>query len=157
MMNEYLIRPMEAGDREAVVRFYASLGDVSTSFFNVNHGNEARTMEFFENGKPDHRFTVVVHGNEIAALAFIWDIDSAIPWFGICVNDRFQKRGLGSALLRHVLAQCRAHGCGGILLRTAKNNYPAQALYEAHGFEQIGTHASGEFLYLKRFERKGVC
>ena len=131
--------------------FYDTLGESSTGFFNVNHGNELRTMEFFENGKPDHEFTVAETSGQIAALAFLWDIHTSIPWFGIAVHDTYQKRGLGSVLLQRILNQCRQKGYGGLLLRTSEKNCPAQKLYEKHGFERIGMHPSGEILYLKRF------
>ena len=155
-IDEYLIRPLQSSDREGIQAFYDSLGERSTFYFNENHGNEHRTMEYFENGKPDHRFTVVSYGKEIAALAFIWDLNKAIPWFGICVSDRFQKRGLGSALLDHVLKDCKYQAYGGLILRTATDNLSAQKLYESHGFEKIGIHDSGQYLYLKRFERDSV-
>ena len=155
-IDEYLIRPLQSSDREGIQAFYDSLGERSTFYFNENHGNEHRTMEFFENGKPDHRFTVVSYRKEIAALAFIWDLNKAIPWFGICVSDRFQKRGLGSALLDHVLKDCKYQAYGGLILRTATDNLSAQKLYESHGFEKIGIHDSGQYLYLKRFERDSV-
>lgn len=150
-IRSYKIRPMKQTDEAAVRRFYDTLSETSTAFFNVNHGNERRTLEFFENGKPDHRFFVIDAGEELAGIAFIWDIHTRIPWFGIAVHDDFQHMGLGTALLGAVLAACREQNCGGVLLRTAVANLPAQRLYEKNGFERIGTHPSGELLYLKRF------
>ena len=140
-------------DEARIERFFASLGENSARFFNDGGGNERRTMEFFRDGKPDHVFTVTEHANEIVALAFYWDFDRAIPWFGIAVSDPWQKKGIGSELLRERLDSLTEKGYGGLLLRTAGNNLPARKLYERFGFERIGIHPSGELLYLNRFSK----
>ena len=147
------VRKMQMCDREKVADFYASMGERSAHFFNVNHGNEKRTMEFFENGKKDHIFYVAFDGEELVALAFIWDIDRTVPWFGIAVRDSAQGKGVGTAFMKAIFADILALGYAGLLLRTATDNIPAQHLYEKCGFERLGTHPSGEYLYIKRFAR----
>ena len=144
-------RRMEPADRDSVQSFFDDMGPESAAFFNVGHGNEKRVMEYFINGKKDHVFWVAVSENVIVGLAFIWDVDSRIPWFGVAVRDGWQGRHIGSGMVRSVCGLCRAEGRGGILLRTAENNTQARRLYETCGFEQIGLHPSGELLYLKRF------
>ena len=147
------VRRMLPCDKEKVIDFYASMGEKSAHFFNVNHGNEKRTMEFFENGKKNHIFYVAFEGEQLAALAFIWDIDRTVPWFGIAVRDSMQGKGVGTAFMREIFAELLAAGYAGLLLRTAADNIPAQGLYEKCGFERIGVHPSGEYLYIKRFAR----
>ncbi len=147
------VRKMQPCDREKVAEFYASMGERSARFFNVDHGNEKRTMESFENGKKDHVFSVAFEGEELIALAFIWDIDRTVPWFGIAVRDSAQGKGVGTAFLREIFSDILAAGHAGLLLRTATDNIPAQKLYEKCGFERLGIHPSGEYLYIKRFER----
>lgn len=145
------IRDMKMSDREAIQSFFANMSEHSVSFFNVNQGNEKRTMEFFENGKTDHRFFVVAEDKEIIALAFIWDIDTSLPWFGIAVDDKYQGRGIGKLLIDYIFSFLKAENYGGLILRTSTENIPAQKLYEKCGFEKIGTHPSGEYLYIKRW------
>lgn len=147
------VRKMQTGDKEKVAGFYASMGEQSARFFNANHGNEKRTMAFFENGKKDHVFYVAFEGEELIALAFIWDIDRTVPWFGIAVRDSAQGKGVGTAFLKEIFADILSAGYAGLLLRTAQENIPAQGLYEKCGFERLGVHPSGEYLYLKRFAR----
>ena len=148
------VRKMKLCDKEKIAEFFADMGEQSSRFFNVNHGNEKRTMAFFENGKKDHIFYVAFEGDELAALAFIWDIDRTIPWFGIAVRDSAQGRGIGTAFIKEIFADIISTGYAGLLLRTATDNIPAQHLYEKCGFERLGVHPSGEYLYLKRFVRE---
>ena len=145
-------RPMRLSDREEIRKFYDDMGEESAAFFNVDHGNERRTMAFFDNSKPDHRFFVAEDGGRIAGLLFVWDIDRSVPWLGVAVRDDYQGKGVGTFLLNGVFALLRENRYGGLLLRTAKTNAAARRLYEKTGFEHIGEHPSGELLYLKRFE-----
>jgi len=47
-----------------------------------------------------------------------------------------RRRGVGSAMLRHIIATARASGMSRLSLETGSWNYflPAQALYRSHGF-----------------------
>ena len=146
-----VFRRMVPGDLAGVQSFFDDMGQESAAFFNVGRGNEKRVMEFFANDKKDHVFWVAETENVIVGLAFIWDIGSRVPWFGVAVRDGWQGRSIGSGIVRAVCELCREEGRGGILLRTAENNLRARALYEKCGFENIGLHPSGELLYLKRF------
>ena len=153
-MNDLVFREMRADDEARMRAFYRGLGEESAAFFNVDHGNERRTMDFFgPSPRPNHRYYAAETGGVIAGHLFIWDTDTRIPWLGIAVRDDFQGRGVGSFMLRSLFGLLEAEGFGGLLLRTAQNNIPAQKLYEKNGFERIGTHPSGELLYLKRFTK----
>ena len=147
-----LFRRLRPEDREQVRSFFDDMSEESAAFFNVDHGNEKRIMGFFDDGKPDHRFWAAESEGIIVGIAFIWDLHSRIPWFGIAVRDGWQGKRIGSGIVQAACGECRSEGRGGILLRTAKTNCKAIALYEKCGFEQIGIHPSGELLYLKRFE-----
>ena len=132
--------------------FYRGLGEESTAFFNVDHGNERRTMDFFGSSpRPNHRYYVAETDGVIAGHLFIWDTNTRVPWMGVAVRDDYQGQGVGSFMLRSLFGLLAAENRGGVLLRTAEDNLPARRLYEKHGFEHIGTHSSGELLYLKRF------
>ena len=146
-----IIREMKWSDKEMMQNFFDNMSERSVSFFNVNHGNEKRTMEFFETGKPDHRFYVVTDEKEIIALSFIWDINTSLPWFGIAVSDKYQGQGIGKMLVEEVFSILRKDNYGGLILRTSTQNISAQKLYEKCGFERLGTHPSGEYLYIKRW------
>ncbi len=49
-----------------------------------------------------------------------------------------RRSGFGSALLAHLLAQARSCGATRMLLEVRRSNDPALALYQHHGFAQIG-------------------
>ena len=149
-----VFREMRPEDRPGMEAFYRALGEESARFFNLNGGNERRTMDFFTGGRPHHRYYVAEADGVLAGHLFIWDTDTAVPWLGVAVRDDWQGRGLGSFMLRELFGLLRGQGYGGVLLRTAPDNAPARRLYERAGFELLGEHPSGECLYLKRFGRE---
>jgi len=49
-----------------------------------------------------------------------------------------RRRGVGRALVRHVLASFAAVGVAAVFLEVRESNLPAQRLYEAIGFQEVG-------------------
>ena len=146
-----IIRPFTRSDEAAIQEFYNSLGPESSAFFNVNHGNERRTMGYFDSSTKNHAFYAAMQGDLCVGVMFIWDLEKSIPYFGIAVRDDMQGKGVGTGMISYMTDVLKKSGYAGLLLDTAKENYAARHLYEKCGFEKIGTHPSGELLYLLRF------
>jgi [ribosomal protein S18]-alanine N-acetyltransferase len=49
-----------------------------------------------------------------------------------------QGRGIGTALLRALLAEAQRRGCAEVFLEVRTDNIRAQELYKRHGFTQVG-------------------
>ena len=154
-IDELRIRLVTPEDKERITEFFASLGEEGTHFLNRNGGNERGAIAFCNGEKPDRIYWAAVddtdEGEKIVGLTFIWSKDSMIPWFGIGVSEAWKGKHLGRRLIATVREHCEKAGCGGILLTTAQDNVRGQGLYERCGFEKLGVHHSGEFLYLLRF------
>ena len=152
MPSDIAIRPLIAGDEEKIRSFFDAMGDESSSFFNVNHGNEKRVMGFFSGETKNHSFFIAEKENICAGIMFIWDLEKSIPWFGIAVRDGMQGQGIGKKMIDYLKSYLKDKDFGGLLLRTSQSNIAAQKLYEKCGFERIGIHPSGEYLYILRLE-----
>lgn len=146
-------RPLRSNDREQISKFFSLMGEESSGFFNVDHGNEIRVNEFFENGKKDHLFYVFELDGEIIGLTFLWDIDRTVPKMGIAVRDDVKGQGVGGRFLDSLLSNMRRDGYAGVILTTAVNNLRAQRLYQSRGYERLGIAENDEFIYIKRFEK----
>lgn len=66
----------------------------------------------------------------------------------IAVVPEHEGQGLGTALLRRLIASARERGAHDVLLEVREDNPRAQALYVRHGFEQIHVR--------KKYYRDGV-
>lgn len=56
----------------------------------------------------------------------------------LCVAPEYQCQGLGSFLLRHLVGQAFAARSDQLLLEVRASNAAAIALYQRHGFEELG-------------------
>ena len=161
-MNEQetaVIRPFAQGDRDLVEDFFARMGAESRAFFNSDGKNTRFALKFFENDPQDratvHRILAEADG-KMVGYAFVWELDTGVPWFGIAIADDYRGHGLGTRMTREIIDHCAGLGKGGILLTTHVANIRAQILYQKCGFERMGIHYgpvdAGELLYLYRFD-----
>ena len=100
------------------------------------------------------RIYVAREGREVVAMAsLLYTISTAeggkAAWFEDLVTaPEHRKRGIGEALLKHVVAQARAEGVLRITLLTDMQNERAQAMYRRVGF--VGSPMKPMRLKLKR-------
>ena len=57
------------------------------------------------------------------------------------VHPDFHRRGIGRALMQHLIDHARKHGLKRLELNVRSDNHAAQALYRALGFHHEGTRA----------------
>jgi len=159
--EKHVIRKFSMEDRDLVVEFFGQMGGESRGFFNRGDGNKNNALSFFKkNGdKPSWvRFlssTINEKSEEImTGYVFAWDMDLYVPTLGIAVREECKGKGLGRVLMSHLISYLKENDYGGVMLTTSFANIRGQSLYERMGFEHIGTHVSGEMLYLLNFKRK---
>ena len=155
MLDFDVIRPAEAEDEEMINEFFSVMGGESRGFFNRGDGNRRGFLSYIKD-KPDSvRYWIGIIDGKMAGMVFLWDLNTSIPWMGIAVREEYKGQHLGRRLVAFVQDYVRKLGKGGIQLTTHVPNIRGQGLYEAMGFEKIGTHgASGEFYYIYRFRDK---
>jgi len=91
---------------------------------------------------PDSRARIYVarDGEQIVGMAALHFTTSTaeggkVAWFEDCiVRPEHRRKGIGKALLEHVIAQARAAGALRVMLLTDGDNRNAQALYRKSGF-----------------------
>lgn len=128
-----VVRPMRWWDIAAVMPIEDALfGDEAWS----------DTMLWSELAQHDTRRYVVVDGDrsgEIAGYAglCVFGPDEAyVQTLGVAPS--WQRRGIGTVLLRSLLAEAARRGARRIDLEVRADNPVAQGLYAAHGFTRIG-------------------
>ena len=80
-------------------------------------------------------------GDEIAGIGALKALDAHRGELkSMRVDDRFLGRGVGRALLRHIMTDARSRGMTSLWLETgtAEEFLPAQRLYESEGFVFCG-------------------
>jgi ribosomal protein S18 acetylase RimI-like enzyme len=73
------------------------------------------------------------------ALSFIHTLTGLKAWVGdIAVAPDHRRQGIGGALIEAAVRRARQQSCQYLVVDTAKSNPPAQAFYQACGFEEGG-------------------
>ena len=87
---------------------------------------------------PNYRFLVAEENGEILGYCgFVYVLDEAeIP--NVCVSAEARRRGIGRALMNALVEMAAELGIVTLHLEVRKSNLPAQNLYHAIGFEEIG-------------------
>jgi len=102
-------------------------------------------LESSDAGEPPARpYKIAAHKNARAALGFTllyptWSSLSMKPWWNL--NDLYvvpeaRKRGVARALMERARRLAEETGASGLGLETAKDNLPAQKLYEQLGWKR---------------------
>lgn len=126
-MTQINIRPACTGDIAAVT----AIGEASLS---EPWTRQAIEYEIEENNLS---YTAVCTVNEVhAGYADIWLLPGEAQVITFAVAPPFRRRGIGEAVMRHVLEYAARHGCELATLEVRAGNIPAQRLYRKLGFEQ---------------------
>lgn len=79
-------------------------------------------------------YVVRLPGCRVAAFCACWLVHDELHINTIAVDARMRRRGLATALMKHLLAEAAASGAHRTFLEVRRSNLPAQRLYERLGF-----------------------
>jgi GNAT superfamily N-acetyltransferase len=108
--------------------------------FQPDAGKQKRALEAILASPALGKLFVAREGKRVLAMAsLLYTISTAeggkAAWFeDLVVHPEERKRGIGEALLKHVVQQARAEGILRITLLTDMQNERAQAMYRRAGF-----------------------
>lgn len=86
---------------------------------------------------PDVVTIIYVKNGHPLGFAMLYVLSGEI--LAIAVTPKYQRKGIGSALLNHVESLARQLGLSRLLLHTAKDNDAAHLFFQKAGFKVIGT------------------
>jgi GNAT superfamily N-acetyltransferase len=130
---ELAVRPIEADDAERVRRLFGRLSPESIyrRFFTLFPAPPPRVVrQMTAVDHADHEAFAVLDGNEIVAIAS-WDRPrhgSADAEIAVLVEDAWQHRGLGRALVRMLTGDAARHGIKVLNATVLADNHPARHL-----------------------------
>jgi [ribosomal protein S18]-alanine N-acetyltransferase len=130
-VTELLLRQMTTADLDRVMRLELALfGEESWS----------RQMLIGELGQqPDSRLYLVAEDDgQLVGYAGLLAAGGQADVLTIAVDTARWGQGVGSALLRQLLAEATSRGCTEVFLEVRADNARAQRLYHWWGFSEIG-------------------
>ena len=152
------IRELIPEDMDKILAFFDQMAGDTRAMFNRGNVNRIRVIEYLEGKKTNEKHfcaTVTLNGQEqIVGYTFLWETDKMIPWLGIAVHEKWKGYHLGQIMLRHLDVYANEQGFGGLMLTTVPANIRAQTLYTNMGYEYLGSHSCGEYMYIKRYDMR---
>ncbi|MFW6193847.1 MAG: ribosomal protein S18-alanine N-acetyltransferase, partial [Gemmatimonadota bacterium] len=91
--------------------------------------------------RDDARLIVADRGGEVAGYAAVWFAADEAELGDIAVDPDRRREGIGSRLVREVVAEARRRGVQQIFLQVRESNRGALRLYESAGFRRVGRRA----------------
>lgn len=76
--------------------------------------------------------------DKVVGYIIYWKVGDEVQVNNIAVHPDYRRRGLGEALLRHVIKRAKDQGVNFISLEVRRSNLAAQSLYRKLGFESLG-------------------
>lgn len=94
----------------------------------------------FENllRRDDTSLWAAVAGGAVVGYAVVWYVAVEAELGNLAVAPEWRRRGLGAGLLEFAVERARERGVERIYLEVRVSNAAARALYEKHGFAQVG-------------------
>lgn len=125
-MTEQYCRPMLESDLDAVM-------DIEPTIYSHpwTRGN------FVDSLQARHHAWVVMREEEVIGYAVMMIVLDEAQLLNLSVAQPYQKQGLGSALLNHVMTQAKALDVRYMFLEVRASNVSAITLYQKVGFAEV--------------------
>lgn len=161
-LDRVTIRQLEPADAEALAAFYNELSTASKRTFRPL--DESTTRDICakvagdNTGKhPTKHDLLAIIDDKIIGWSFLWTLDAERPddgpVFGLAIADAYHGHGLGSELMRQVIAWSDAHQLPQVILTVVQDNAIAQHIYEQQGFVRYGECVGEDGLDYYRMRR----
>jgi ribosomal-protein-alanine N-acetyltransferase len=130
-MSEYWIEPLhDETDLQGVL-------EVEAESFTNPWTRDMYSWEL-QNRSVCHIFLVRTDECRVAGFCAFWLVFDEVHINNVAMRPRFRTRGIGTALLRHVLGEARRLGARRATLEVRSSNERARRLYERLGFYVAG-------------------
>jgi ribosomal protein S18 acetylase RimI-like enzyme len=133
------IRALQTGDGEALARLLED--HAATEAARVFHPfplTRDTALRLVTTARADRYWGAWIDGRMVGfAMLRGWDAGFEVPSFGILVDRRFWRRGIGTILTAEALQTARIAGCRWVRLTVYASNAVALRLFDRAGFREV--------------------
>ena len=144
------IRPLRPEDQSDLIAATNRASDKSMyrRFFGPKRAFTPKEIDFFANPDLVEHFALIARAEECGFQVIVGGARYVITEPGkaelaLLVIDQYQRQGVGSALLKHLIRIARDHGINLVIADVLKENIPMLSLLKAGGFATTGEQDAG--------------
>ncbi|NUB93790.1 GNAT family N-acetyltransferase [Haloterrigena sp. SYSU A121-1] len=130
----FLARPYESDDRDALVSMYADLDQYSRSM-GLPPATVPKIEDWLGRLHSNGWSLIALDGNRAIGHVAVVPADSSEPEFLIFVHQAYQNHGIGTELIKQLVAYADDRDHSGLTLEVSKGNKRAITVYENVGFD----------------------
>ena len=127
-----VVRPMVEGDVDSVMQIAGSLAEAP------HWGRDAYLAAITEGAAPRRVALVAVGQEKLVGFAIASLVAGEAELESIAVDSAAQGAGIGTRLLRDLIAAVARAGCSAVVLEGRASNVAALGLYVRAGFAEVG-------------------
>lgn len=133
------IRALQRGDGEALARLLEDQAETAAArVFHPFPLTRDTALRLVAAARADRYWGAWIDGRMVGfAMLRGWDAGFEVPSFGILVDRRFWRRGIGTTLTAEALQTARIAGCGWVRLTVYASNRVALRLFDRAGFHEV--------------------
>jgi putative acetyltransferase len=141
--------PEDASQVQILLREYRDFYDTGNCFSKLE--DELATLPTYYSPPKGQFFVARLDGQIIGSVALrpLTDIDGEIK--RLFLRAPYRRKGIGTALMNHIIQEAKAIGYHRILLDTLPSQIEAQRLYRKLGFEEIEPYWTSQIPNLTYF------
>jgi GNAT superfamily N-acetyltransferase len=142
---KFNIRRLRVADAASLADFYNSLSKESIRTFrpigtktDLEKCIEIAVDNGHKGGRTQKYDLIALYEAQVIAWAFIWNLLTDSPTFGLAVADAYHNMGIGKLLMSEIMGWARKQGLQEIHLTVVQDNTVALKLYKQQGFILTG-------------------
>ena len=125
--GSYALHPMKADHLDRICRIERD-----------SFSNPWPRESFLGDLRSSHaRCRVALDGETVVGYSIGWFVLDELHVLNLAVDSRYRRRGIGSGLLRDLLAEAKRRSCRFAVLEMRSSNRQACGLYQAFGFKPV--------------------
>lgn len=122
------IRPIEVSDESAVIALWKEVFGYTAA-----HNDPASVIQQKKTVQPELFLVALLDGVLVGSV--MGGYDGHRGWiYSLAVNPGVRRRGIGTALMRHIEQELARRGCPKINLQVSANNAAVVAFYQKLGY-----------------------
>lgn len=135
--DAYVLRPYRPSDRSSLVDMYLQM-DTDSRTLGLPPVTERRIQDWLDGLTRDGWSLVANRDDRIVGHVGVTPASESEPHLVVFVHQDWRNRGIGSQLLRQMIAYADEWGHDGLALTVTGDNRRAIAIYDNLGFDVVG-------------------